>query len=1394
MLLFCPTLFLARPIYLSSFKVFSPRSVILLLIMIVSLISLPASAAPNVSRLSPDNGLSQGVVYTMKLDSKGQLWLATESDLDRFDGTSVGHIRAALNLSSDIVWDFDFVTDTTLHIATADVGLIEVDLLTGSMRYLQREIDSAFSRNEAISLIFQDTQQQRWYANALSVYQLDNTGNLTEVFTFGGKDPVIHHIRDILRIDDTLIIATSMGLYQYDIAGKHLSALPYLPENALADQLNGKALLVHDEHLLIGTVQGLYRLPISVFKQPSTVVRAETLLANNNIWKIKPSQQYGILLATDAGLLQLDTETNAVQTLFQPGRTAFAYADDTILDFIELSEGRFWLGTRGDGAYFWDSQFTGFENVFNRTGENTLSHNVVFGLHGNATDLWIGTQNGLNRYHWQSGEIEQFLLNSDNAALETASTIYGIYPHTTGRYLWLSTAVSLLQFDTELNQLVAPTPEQNPDVFQQYVYSATQTADNGLLIINAKGAFRIKQDGTAQTLQNLSSFLTVPENAQWFGANPAQLNEFLFFYQGTIWLYALEQDAITQVYQLPKQYKDKALYGEGMQQVGQSLWFLIYGLGLVELDVVNLSMKSTFFSSDEPALSTSTLYALQKDDQGYLWMSSHSGLWRFNPRQRLLRQFTNRNGLAYNEFNGTSGYFSVHNSKMVFGSMRGVAIFEPSQFVGEQGSQPSLYFTNVSLESAALAPQFMPAQQQQLKLAHDAYGLRVQVSAFDYKVQNDTHYRFDLSGPMDLPDYVKPTPQLSLPNLVPGKYTLTVTAFDPASEQYSKPAIMHISVDYPPWRSPLAYAMYLTIALGMIMLWLRSKVKQKTKLLEQHNALRQVKNKLELALAVASSDVWEADLNQNCLMHSSRMSLVFPTQQDTYNMEEYLAKLHPDDRASYYQNWQALKDDENTEFNCIYRIKANDGQWRWFKDVGKLSALQSDKLQQIYGLYTDITSHKLTEQELERLSHYDQVTGLPNRNLLQQYLTKAENGLQFRAFIVIKLLQFNELKSAFGDLVTNSALLQISARMRSLVSTPDLLIHAAESAFIVALYNHATADVSHLSERLLSLINTPIRVNEQDITLSGIAGTAYGTDGQHSGQQLLNQAELALRVARDNGGYQHYSYQTGLLEQTKQKFILQQQLRDAISQNKLLNYYQPIINANSGVLAGVELLLRWNNHGNFVPPDEFIPVAEHCGLIDQLTCLSLATACEDIRLLQRQGITLYLSINLTATQLCSHATLTRFKNIILEKGLSPSLIRLEITESTLIQNKDNAIHNMNELRDTGFKIFLDDFGTGYSSLKYIQDFPLDAIKIDRSFVSNITRTNNTAIIDTIITLADSLGVICIAEGVETTSERDYLLSKNCHYMQGYLYSKPVPIQQLVTVATVLKSKPEMSVK
>lgn len=1342
-------------------------------------INLTVLAAPTVSRLSPDNGLSQGVVYTMKLDSKGQLWLATESNLDRFDGSSVEHIRSLLNLSSDIVWDFDFISETTLHIATADAGLIEMDLLTGDFHHLQRQTEVTSSADNAIYLIRNDDQQTRWYANSLSVFQLNDKGQLTEVFSFSDKDPEIHHIRDVLRIKNKLIIATSMGLYQLDLLSKAVQPIHYLPENALPDQLNSKSLLVHREHLLIGTVHGLYRLPLTAVLENSEFTLAETLLPQRNIWKMKPSLNYGVLLATDTGLLQFDSDSLAVQTLFQPGRTSYGYADDTILDFVELPDGNFWLGSRGDGAYFWQNQYSGFDNLFNRSGEKRLSHNAVFGLFSTPSELWIGTQNGLNRYDWQSGETEQFLLNNDSAAVESDSTIYGIYPDNSGRYLWLMTAYSLARFDTQQKQLAPLKTASDADFFQQYFFSVAQTETKELLVFTINGAFWLKNDGSVVLLKQLSAFLSAPEMAQWFGANPTNKDEYLFFYDGAIWRYSLQQDRVSQVYQVPQQHKNRSLFAEGMQQLDQSLWFLISGLGLVELDGVTFAEKSRFFHQEQPLLTTSTLYALQKDPQGYLWMSSHAGLWRFNPAKRLLRQFTHRSGLAYNEFNGGASHFASHNKKMVFGSMRGVTMFEPGRFISRQSTQAALYVTKASLESRRLAAQLIPTQHQQLELAHNDYGLRVQVSTFNFDTQSDIQYQFNVTGPMDLPAYIKSVPHLVLPNLKPGNYQLTVTAFDPAAEQYSLPAQLKISVAYPPWRSPLAYMCYLAILIFVSAVWFRSRFKQRRLLLQQHNALKQVNNKLELALAVASSDAWEADLVNDSLIHSNRMSLLFAQVQPDYSLDDYIAKLHPDDKASYYEKWQALKEAESAEFSCIYRIKALDGKWRWFKDVGKLAIVDEGKQQQVYGMYTDISVHKFTEQELEHLSHYDQITGLPNRSLLQQYLAAAEGEAQFRAFIVIKLLQFSDIKSAFGDLATNATLLQVSSRLRSKISTPDLLIHAAESTFIVALADGNTGLVAKISEQLLALISAPVSVNEQDITLSCVAGTACQTAERESAPQLLKQAEIALRVARESGGYQHFSYQSGLLEQTKQKFILQQQLREAIAQNRLLNYYQPIVNAKSGQIVGIELLTRWQHDGRFVPPDVFIPIAEQSGLIDELAYNSVATACDDIKTLNSTKGSLYLSINLTATQLCSKAVLTQLKNIVTQKGISPGLIRLEITESTLIQNKDSALHNLIALRSAGFQIFLDDFGTGYSSLKYIQDFPLDAIKIDRSFVSNIAKS--TAIIDTIITLADSLGVLCIAEGVETSSERDYLISKGCHYVQGYLYSKPVEITLLRTL-------------
>lgn len=1345
-------------------------------------------ASPHVSRLSPDNGLSQGVVYSMKLDDKGQLWLATESDLDRYDGTSIEHLRSELRISNDIVWDFDFVTSSRLHVATADSGLLEVDLSSGALRYLQRETDPSFSRNSAITLIRQDKEQNRWYASALSIYRMSADNRLTEVFRFSGKDPQEHHIRDLLRIDDRLIIATSMGLFQYNLSTKTLQEIYYLPNTASADQLNSKTLLLHEQSLLIGTVSGLYRLPLHELNSQSTATVAENLLPNHNVWKIKLSQQADLLAGTNVGFLQIKLATGSVETLFQPGQTDYAYADDTILDFIELGDSCYWLASRGDGAYFLDLSAKGFNNIYNRTGENRLSHNFVFGLYSTEKELWIGTQNGLNLYQWQSGKIEQITATSGNSVVDQDSTIYGIYPDKTKRYLWLLTGVSLTKFDTVEKKIIETGLKADEKFFKQYFYSITQNKKSELLTFNTQGAFRIDADSNVEKLQSLSAFLKSPQDAQWFGVNPVNKDEILFFYQNAIWLYAEDLDSVSLVYKVPEHYKNQVMFGEGMQQLDQSLWFLISGLGLVELDAKSLADKSHFFSAESPELTTTILYGLQRDNQGYLWMSSHSGLWRFNPTKKLVRQFTHRNGLAYNEFNSGSSLFNIRQNKLVYGSLRGIAIFNPSEFVSRQQVQSQLFITKTTLESKITNPKFTPITSEQIDLAHDDFGLKIQVAAFDYKSDSDIIYHFDLNGPVDLPDYVKTLPQLALPNLQPGEYSLQITAFNTAAEQYSKPAVLNISVAYPPWRSPLAYVSYTAILLAFMSIWIRYRAKQRAQLLVQHNALKQLNNKLELSMSIASSDVWEADLLEDNLSHSNRMPMVFIEHGLNYSLVDYLNKIHPEDRAGFVQNWQALKTSESDEFNCTYRIKSKDGDWLWFKDVGKLAVVNADKSAKVYGLYTDITVQKLTEYELEQLSHYDQITGLPNRNLLQQYLIQVDGSFKFSAFVVIKLLQFSEVKSAFGDLAANSALLQVSSRLRSHISTPDLLIHAAESTFIVALCHSDIKKLATLSERLLAVTSDPLIVQEQNITIPCIAGTASQTKMQESPQQLLNQAELALRAAKEGAIHQHLYYQSGLLEQTRNKFILQQQLREAVRHRHLLNYYQPIINAKTDKLVGVELLSRWQLDGKFVSPDVFIPAAERIGIIDDIAFQSLSTACDDLQTLHSSGQFPYISINLTGTQLCSSSVLNKFKEIVKQKSISPADIRLEITESTLIHNQESAIHNMNELRSAGFQIFLDDFGTGYSSLKYIQDFPLSAIKIDRSFVANIS--NSTAIIDTIITLAESLDVICIAEGVETSTERDYLLSKGCCYMQGYFYSKPLEIRQLMAKYSQDKTIPD----
>lgn len=1362
---------------------FAGRSLTLTMLLLLWSCTLFADMQ-QVFRLSPDNGLSQGVVNQLSLDQHQQLWLATDGGLDRFDGYHSRPVHLDQLPANTAIYDIHWASPTRLHIATASQGLLQLDVSSHQVTQLQRpDAELNDISEDIIYLIHAAASGSLYYADSAHVFHYDHDG-LKPLFQLATDDIHYHFIRAILALDDYLVIATSQGLWLHDISRQHSWQLHYLSEPETA-QIDSKALHADNEYLYVGTVQGLYAIQLNEILQqpfdlPAIRVQAETLLHEENIWRIRPSPdtQNTLLLGTNNGLLQLSTDPLQTEVLFQPSRTQHPFFDNSILDFLQDEHGNFWLATRGDGAYYWQPSGQSFTNITNTSTAQPLSHPFIYSLVADDDALWIGSQNGLNRYDLSEQTTEAFLLNPDPKATESASSIYSIAALSDDDLLWLMTAEDIRLFSRKSQQLQNINQQETQQLLARYPYSMVLDLDDNLYVHNEAGFYRVSAQLGITPLTQLNEQVTADFATHWVGLHPAKKQLPLLYHDFTLWAYHPDSDQLQALYKLPKGYRQSSAYIEGVQLLGDSLWLLFQGLGLVELDASSYQEKQVLFGNQ--SLPTTTLYQLHQDSHGYLWMSSHSGLWRYNPRVGSFRQFTSQQGLAYNEFNGMSST-RLEDGRLAYGSLKGISLLNPDAFHQTTAPQSEVKFSHMSLMSRRLPKLLQPLNEYQLLINHDDYGLQVHVSTLRYQQQQDTRYYFQLDGPSRIPSFETREPYLLLPQLLAGHYQLTVRAFDPVSEQYSQPATLTMQVTHAPWTSPVAKLLYVLLAIILIFFWLAWRYKQKQILLQQNKELQQSQQRLQLALDIADSDVWSWQAESNSLLQPQRLLLMTGLANKTLCFEQYLERIHPDDRADYLHGWKELCAGLNDHFQQTYRVQDQTGKWHWYKDIGKVIQSQQGQAIQVSGIYTNITAQKLTEQELEQLIHYDSLTQLPNRTLLLQQLDEQINSKPDAVFslLFIDLDRFKHINDSMGHEHGNTLLKAIAARLQSQVHNGDMLAHLGSDEFVFLLAKADPLTIEHKVQTLQALIAQPVMVDQQLVSISCSVGIACYPEHGTSSYDVLKYADIAMAYAKRHGELEFAVFESYMPERTRQKMQLEHQLKQAIQQQQLQNYYQPIVNSMHGRTVGIELLLRWNNDGTMVPPDQFIPMAEELDLIAELAWNSLQRALYDLQRLHQQGYLLYLSVNLSASQLSSDFLTIRLAELIAQEALDPSYLRLEITETALMRNRVQAIHTMKQLKNMGIQLYLDDFGTGYSSLTYLKDFPIDLIKIDRSFVSDLQPGSQNAILNTIIALAQNMALPCIAEGVETEYQLSYLKQQQCHLIQGYWYAAPMPKERLI---------------
>jgi diguanylate cyclase (GGDEF)-like protein len=420
----------------------------------------------------------------------------------------------------------------------------------------------------------------------------------------------------------------------------------------------------------------------------------------------------------------------------------------------------------------------------------------------------------------------------------------------------------------------------------------------------------------------------------------------------------------------------------------------------------------------------------------------------------------------------------------------------------------------------------------------------------------------------------------------------------------------------------------------------------------------------------------------------------------------------------------------------------------------------------------DITERHRVEARIERLAHYDPLTNLPNRTLFQRHaeeLLMHTSSVDF-AILYIDIDEFKRINDSLGHLIGDEFLRGVSTRLVQSIGSEDFVARLGGDEFAIVQHNvYSQHDVNELIARIYAALRTPFDCRGHSLAADASIGIALAPRHGSDLQGLLKSADLAMYAAKAAGRRTHRFFEPSMETEANQRRAMEIDLRAAIAEGGFELHYQPLVDLRSNAVIGCEALLRWYHPvRGMVSPADFIPVAEETGLIEEIGAWVLRTACTEATTWPGH---ISIAVNVSPVQFRSQALSLKVAAALAETGLDPRRLELEVTEAVLIADDDAALVALNQLRALGVRIALDDFGTGYSSLSYLQRFPFDKIKIDRSFVMELTR--GTSIIKAVVSIAADRNMVTTAEGVETEEQRAIVQALGCTQMQGYLFSRPV---------------------
>ena len=540
---------------------------------------------------------------------------------------------------------------------------------------------------------------------------------------------------------------------------------------------------------------------------------------------------------------------------------------------------------------------------------------------------------------------------------------------------------------------------------------------------------------------------------------------------------------------------------------------------------------------------------------------------------------------------------------------------------------------------------------------------------------------------------------------------------------------------------------------------------------------------LNAAQALAHIGSWRLDIRRNILEWSDETYRIFGVEPGTpLSYESFMSAVHPDDQELVNLAWSAAM--KGASYEIEHRIIV-DGETQWVREKAQLEVDEEGNLLAGVGTVQMITERKLYEAKLETMANFDSLTGLSNRSFLlanlKQSIEKALRDESMVGLIMFDLDRFKDVNDSFGHTAGDELLQQVAWRFSQRLREGDLIARLGGDEFAIVLENlNRPEDAGRIAEEMISALASPYKLHSgAEIHIGASAGIVIFPEHGTEADKLLQHADAALYKAKSEGRASYHYYTDDLTDAARKRLLCESNLRRAVENKEFEVYYQPQVHIETGRIVGAEALIRWNDpERGRISPAEFIPIAEETGLIREIGEWVLNEACRQGKIWIDKGYRLTLAVNLSANQIRHQNVLKLVESTLKRTGFPASRLELEITESALMQREEEAVAMLHSLRAHGLRLAIDDFGTGYSSLSYLKRFPIDVLKIDKSFVDDIPyNQDDMAIVAAIIAMGHALGFQILAEGTEREEQITFLKQKGCTMYQGYFKSPPLPAEE-----------------